>query len=302
VIAACFVLGITIFRYVGLKVGFVPTGLVYYAGASNEFRVIGSGPALFMAMVGLALAAWWMRERPARWAGLLALILLGAAFVLQHRSVWLSMAAGILVLAVLDLRGVERRLPALVLLTLSLGLAASFLLAFGQLDRLTQTMTDSVANLGNDRGTHLDRLHGWYELLKDWVGYSPREWLLGRSYGAGYARYVFGRLEEFSPHNLYVQTLLRIGLVGLSALIAAYLVALVGLRRLRAAAGADPLSANILIALLIGSLVYFVAYQADYTHGAVIGLALALIAGNAARVVPARDRVVRPRPGSLVAN
>ena len=131
----------------------------------------------------------------------------------------------------------------------------------------------------------------------------PLEWLLGRGYGAGYLRVVMGSLEDFSPHDFYVQLLLRIGFVGVLTFVLLYLASAVRFMLRAGLQGNSGLIARIFVVLIAANLVYFIPYQGDYPHGALLGVALGVLAamprGRTATAGP-RERAAVSR-GSIVA-
>jgi hypothetical protein len=52
-------------------------------------------------------------------------------------------------------------------------------------------------------------MFGWEALLSVWISSSPGTVLFGYPYGTSFRRVVDGVVAEYSPHNFYVQMLLR---------------------------------------------------------------------------------------------
>jgi O-antigen ligase len=120
---------------------------------------------------------------------------------------------------------------------------------------------------------------GWQELLTDFArSAGPENWLLGKPYGSGYERIVLGRLQEFSPHNYYVQLLLRLGSVGLLL----FLWVHVALRQRMRAGVMSGLSAPVLhtvfLAVLTANLLFYIPYGAFYLQGAFYGVMIGYLA------------------------
>lgn len=273
-VAAWGVIAIAIYRWVGLEAGFVSRATFLVAGASSEFRAVGSQPALVVAMAGMLYFSRWLEGARGR-DGLLAAVLLGFVVVFQHRSVWLAAIAMLLGLMWLRRERLPQVLPWLVGGSLVSGGLIATALALGYLDPLASALQTSVVSVAATSGTHTARIDGWVVLLGDWLHYPIREAILGKPFGSGFARYVEGALNSFSPHNFYVELLLRIGLVGLLVWLGVLLALLwsAGKRRL---ALLDHAGADLALAVMLGWMVFYVAYQGSYIHGAGYGVAMAL--------------------------
>jgi hypothetical protein len=295
---AWLIAAVVVYRWIGLKYGFVSAHVVELAGASSEFRTVGSHQALFLAMVGVAHLAHWLRHDG--WKHLLSAgTLLAFAVVLQHRSVWVATLVALAVVAWhLRTTLAVRALP-LIGLGIALISAGTAMLILSPGNRLAETLTRSVTAVGEARGTHTDRIEGWRELLAGHAGASPREWLLGKPYGTGYKRHVLGREVEYAPHNFYVQILLRLGVIGLAALLWIHFHLRRKLLHDRQRNDAPPLLEIVLLAVLAASLAYYIPYQGFYFHGALYGFLIALLAparaaNSVSRPFVARQSFVTP--------
>lgn len=295
---AWLIAAVVVYRWVGLKFGFVSAHVVELAGASSEFRAVGSHQALFLALIGVAHLGHWLRHDG--WKSLLAAsAMLSLAVVLQHRSVWVATLVALAVIA----WHLRATLAAKALPLLGLGLAlistagALFILSPG--NRLAETMTRSVTAVAEARGTHTDRIEGWRELLAGHAAASPREWLLGKPFGTGYKRHVLGRVVEYSPHNFYVQILLRLGVIGLVALLWTHFHLRRQLLNERQRSDSPSLLGIVLLATLAASLAYYIPYQGFYFHGALYGFLIAYLApvrapNSATRPFVARQAFAAP--------
>ena len=287
---AWLVAAIVVYRWVGLKFGFVSERLVEFAGASSEFRVVGSNPAFFLGMIGAAYFALWLRDsrRSALFAALVMLVLV---LVLQHRSVWVATFGALLLVAWHQ----RAALAAKAFPVVGMGVAmVSIMTAFVVLNpsnRLTETLARSTVSVTESHGTHADRLEGWQVLLTDYAGYSPGEWMLGKPYGTGYERYSGGSLRTYSPHNFYIQLLLRLGAIGVLLFLWAHFILRGRVRR----TVVDSSDGSILLAVLAANLLYYIPYQGFYLQGAFYGVLIGYLATslpaavahtNAQRVLP----------------
>ena len=160
-------------------------------------------------------------------------------------------------------------------------------LVFGAtlLEALTESYADAAASAldpsGADGGgtTFSWRVQGWTALLTGEQMDSARERLVGNPFGTGYDRIMLTgdgvkQLRSESPHNFYVQTLLRGGALGLLAFVALHGLLLRGLLR---CAKRDVASRSFLLcmAVLVASqLVYYLVYGSDYIQAIFLGSAI----------------------------
>ena len=270
-------MGIAIYRWLGFLTGIIPLKDIVEVGAGNEFRALHANQAFCIAAVGLVQLMAWIRGTGTRWSGLHALVLAVLVVVLQHRSVWVSYAAGFALVLVLEQRNIPKRLPWLIGLTLVAGISVGIATEMRLLDRLFASLWESVISVADPRSTATDRVFGWEALMSDWIDSSPGTILFGYPYGASYSRVVDRVVEEYSPHNFYVQLLLRVGLVGTFLFIAATLMAMLHSLRAKTESEFEHLSMRGMGLTLFASMVYYVPYQGFYMHGAITGLALAQI-------------------------
>ena len=91
-------------------------------------------------------------------------------------------------------------------------------------------------NYTRSRRTFEWRTEGWSTLLEGWSG-SPLNWIIGEPFGSGFARDVSGDLvaSTTDPHNFYIMTLLRTGVIGMLA----FIILAVGLLRALWRQGSD---------------------------------------------------------------
>lgn len=291
---AWLVVAIVAYRWVGLKYGFVSERLVEYVGASSEFRVVGSSPTFFLASVGVAYFAFWFRDGRSR-ALFGALVMLGLAIVLQHRSVWVAGIGALAVIAWHLRAAIRARAFSLGVIFVLAGAVLTAYLAYSPSSRLIETLTKSVVAVSEARGTHTERIEGWKVLLGDYAGYKPREWLLGKPYGAGYERYVAGRLVEFSPHNFFIQLLLRVGAIGVGLFLLVHFSLHVRVRRCLKQASADTTAWAICLAILVANILYYIPYQGFYLQGAFYGVLIGYFSSR----LPVAAKAGRPLQASF---
>lgn len=270
---------IVIFRWIGIKIGFVSASFVEMAGASSEFRVVGSGPTFVLGAIGVSYFSHWLRDaRRNILCG--ALVMLGLVLVLQHRSVWVATLGALAVVIWHQRKSVTVRAFPIVATGAVVVAAIALFLVVDPSSRLTETLSKSVTSVTESRGTHTDRMDGWAVLLTDYSTTKPYQWLIGTPYGTGYRRIVLGRVQEFSPHNFYVQLLLRIGAVGLLLFLGVHIALRRRVLLWRTLEKNDPTLRTILLATLAANLLYFIPYQGFYMQGAFYGVLISILSAN----------------------
>lgn len=267
--------GIAAYRWIGWLVGFVPLSAITEVGAGNEFRALPSGAAFCVAAVGLVQFMAWMRGSGSRFSGLHALVFAAVVVVLQHRSVWLAAVVGYLFVLVQQRGHLPRRLLLLIGLSFVLGIGVVVATQMGVLDRLASSLWESTISIADPKSTTTDRMFGWEALMSDWIESPWGTILSGYPYGTSYRRVVDRIVVEYSPHNFFVQLLLRVGLVGTLLFMATMLMTMVHALSAKVDSEFEHLLLRGTGLLMLVSLVYYVPYQAFYVHGAVTGLAMA---------------------------
>ncbi|MFJ9576347.1 hypothetical protein ACIRQF_08195 [Streptomyces sp. NPDC101191] len=252
-------------------------GQVVIDGVASESRALSAPEALLIAQAAVILLyATPLGTR----RHLLAAPLLLTVVLLQHRTVWLVVAAMLAgwLIAGTGAGGTPARGRGLRLGVTAAGLGLGvFAVSAGLLGRYGTGLTVSAS----DSGTLAWRATGWYELLGTLDG--AAEWLTGRPFGSGFDRLVEGLVVGVSPHNYFIHLLLRIGLLGLCAFLALYAAALrPTLRR-----GAD-LTSRALGMLVCGQLVFALTYQIPPEQGLALGALCALAVGVGPRLPRSR--------------
>jgi hypothetical protein len=250
------------------------TGGSYEGGGS--LRVIPAAGALFIAQG--ALLAFPMvadRSRPLlRW---LAPVLLAFVVLLQHRTVWVIAAAGVVYLLFRE-RALARR--ALTVLAVAVALLAG--LVFTVFAERDDDIGDQLSRSAQSTGTFEWRVDGWLALVAQGGPEGADEVLTGQPFGSGWSRTMAnGNVVDLSPHSFYVEPYLRVGAVGLGALLLLYALAL---RRTAAASRGDGdghgprdlLNANVLHTVVAVQLLFFVTYTPGAVQALLLGLGLAV--------------------------
>jgi hypothetical protein len=252
----------------------IPADLV-----EGDFReVVRSLNADYAFIVGLAfIAAIWLpliARRSAWWwvgAGMLG----GVTLALQHRSVWVATAAG---LVWLGLRSLQRLYP---LRWLAVGAAVCvglgvIVVAIPQvLESAGMIVTTNVQEVESRNSTWAWRVAGYEEATDRLFSSQPADILIGPP--AGWAADLMR--EHFAStaiHSRYVSTLAFYGIVGSIALLLWFgmLAKRIGwpTRSPRGRPARDHAGSILLEALFLSELVYMVPYSGGILESAVLGL------------------------------
>lgn len=233
------------------------------ASSGGEFLVTGrpmaSTQALLLAFAGFIALSIWRSTGKGRFA-ILSAAFFAMVILAQHRSVWLAtVAGGVWYVASLD---VARRfvtvVAAVVCGAVVLGLL-SWIGGSSVVDVLTESATDS--------GTFEGRLYDWQVLVERSFAAGPTTVVFGFPFGEGWLRYrVDGLPMDYVPHNIFVSNYLRIGVVGLLAMV---LLGALSLRR-----AARQRDCPTLGTLLVVVLVFCLAYNFTWLLAPILGLTI----------------------------
>lgn len=252
----------------------------------GPIRVIRSYETLVLAQV-LVAGVFFARAAGARallLARAISPVLLASVLVLQHRSVWVAAAAGVLSsLFVVRLRG-GSALAQIFLLTSIAVITAIPLFVSDDLSGVSGQIANSAGAALAEKGSAGERVSSWNEIVKNWADAGPRSIAIGQSFGADPTRYVKDeagatRKLTYTAHNMYVQTLFSMGLLGLGAFFwtAAYVVK--GLYRICGSPQGTS-GDQLLLVFVLMQLVYYVPYGTDYLQGLIFGVALTYVVGH----------------------
>lgn len=243
-----------------------------------RFRVIGSMQTIVIAVGFLILFFKMLVGRLTFFQRLLLPAMLLTVFVLQHRSVWVSLFIGLVCL----LWAMQRKRKgfqtmigaALVVVPLALFFAIP-----SQGNRVLNSITTSASQaVSTKEGTMVGRVEHWQELMSKWIGSKdPATYLIGKPYGGGFNPvYVETELGmtafDMVPHNHFVHILYRGGLIGLLAtLYIFYQLWRSGIKNLNTP---DKRWAPYFVAIFATLFVFYIPYWATYGHGILLGIAV----------------------------
>lgn len=268
------VMGIALYYYIAVQVGFVNRLEFFGETEDAVFRPVAAHAALFVGAVGVVQMMAWLRGSGTRWAGWHAALCLAFVLVIQHRSGWIATATALVAVMVLERQRLPRRFGLLLgfMLVATLGVAAAA--AFGLLDELGRRLVQSVETMNDDQGTFAARFDGWLRLMDGWMNASPGVWLFGFPFGKGYTRMHFGVMVDFSPHNFYIDLLLRVGIVGMLLWVLPTAMVVAHGLRARCASEAEYLWTRGVAVLLLSVMVYCIVYPSNYLISAATGIAM----------------------------
>ena len=275
--AAYALMGIAAYYWIGVEAGFVNRQEVFREPDSAVFRPVGSHATFFVATVAMVQTMAWLRGTGTWRSGWHAAAFITFVTILQHRSVWISVAIGLLWVLLLERRHLPRKFPLLLGFVLSISLIISVAAGFGYLDDLWLRLIQSTLSMADSEGTFAARVDGWDRLLESWMAASTQVHLFGYPFGHGYTRMYNGVLIEFAPHNFFLDLLLRVGIIGTLLFLVPTCMAFVLLLRMDYASEFEYLLARGLGVCLLASMVYLIAYPSYYILGGATGVALAHI-------------------------
>ena len=299
VLAGYALIGIAVYFYVAVGIGYIDRMVYFGDEEGSVFRPIGAAGAYYAGALALFQTLAWLRRSGTRFSGLHALVFLAFVVILQHRSVWIAVGAGLLVLLFVERQHVRHRFGLLLgaLLAVSMGIAIAA--SFGVFDELSRNLLQSVSTMDDQHGTFAGRVDGWERLTDEWSGASVWVQLFGYPFGRGYTRYYYGQLIEFAPHNLLLDLVLRVGVIGtLFFLVPALAVIVHGLRA-PTRGEVDHIVTRGLGVLMFSSMVYGVAYPTNYLLTMALGVGMAeMMRRSRARADLLRPQALRPsEPG-----
>lgn len=265
----------------------------YWNDGGQSLRVFTSTQTFFLVQgFIIGLYARLNKIGPAWWSGLVPILFI-CIIVLQHRTLWVMtfVSTAVLILAAGKVR--SRALTGALVAAIVGVVVLTPLLLGGKLDRVQQSLVHSVQEVGKQNSTLAWRVQSWQVLVQQWAHGGPLVNLAGYPFGSGFNRHIEASQNELtqSPHSQYVTMLMRTGLVGLLAMLAAYVLAIRGMWRWPQSGAPQVLDSKVLLALLLGQVFFFITYAAQYNMILPLGLALSLLA--------ARHTMVSSRPAAL---
>lgn len=262
------------------RTGIATSSEFYIDGLGNyrTLRPLVSSQAMSLGL-GTVVCLYAAMKSRAAWLYCVTFVGLIGVLLAQHRSVWVSVAFGCFILVV-GAAGLRMRLvlPALVGATTLLAVWLS-----GAADAAVEATVSSIDAVFGPRSSFADREAGWAGLISEIVESGDQRVLLGMPMGHGYERIgANGLVATYSPHNWYVQMMLRAGLLGMAAFISILVLSLV-----RAIRSRQALALSLLAALAAFQWAYAMQwYFVIFLGYGIVAAQRSIDAGNLA---PARD-------------
>lgn len=243
-----------------------------------RFRVIGSGPTLVIAIAFLIIFFKMLVGRLSLFQKILLPTMLLTVFVLQHRSVWVSLFLGLACMFWVMQRK-RKGIQSVIGVAIVVVPLVIFFAIPGQGNSVLDSITTSASQaVSTEEGTMVGRVTNWQELLNKWVdSKNPATYLIGRPYGSAFNPVVveteFGLATfDMVPHNHFIHVLYRGGLIGLLAtLYLFYQIWRSGIKGLKAP---DKRWAPYFVAVFAVLFSFYIPYWATYVHGILLGIAI----------------------------
>lgn len=252
--------------------------LLVVNGVVVTARPVVAGSALIIAQATLTLITLRWHSLPCRAlaGGLLVVVVL-----LQHRTIWIVTLVGIAAYLLLSRPMAPERISFAVT-ALTAGIAVAMGAWAFPLGSTGESLRSSYSTMQGAHSTFAWRISGWEELLARRNGLTDAP--LGEPFGTGFARLIDGHVLNVSPHNFYVQTLLRLGVIGLVLFVGVCLWALLSMR---SNSRADVLGRIVVLT----QMTFCFTYALPLEQGVALGLVLVHARrSGAARKLPIRKR------------
>jgi len=237
-------------------------------GSDAAIRVLNGPYTFFLAQGFILTLPFWRQDKGARSIRIVGILLLVFVVLLDRRTAWLALIAGIITLMFHD-RRLGRRAGWAVVTVLGVVIGVYSILR-------TSTTSEPIAQAASATGSVTWRMEGWAALLSQWAR-SPANWFTGEPFGASFFRVIEGSEVVSGPHNFYIEILMRTGVLGLLALLA-LTIGLLAATWHTSAEDAGVFGSGVVAALLMMQLIWFMAWVPGIEQGIVTGIAISLTA------------------------
>jgi hypothetical protein len=238
-------------------------------GSSDATIRVLNGPYTFFLVQGFILTLpFWRQDQRARSIRIVSILLLLFVVLLDRRTAWIALLAGIVTLMVHDRRLGRRAMWAVVAIG---GVVIGAYFTFQR----AATSGEPIAQASNPASAAW-RIDGWVALISQWAS-APTNWFTGEPFGASYLRRIEGSDVVAEPHNFYIEILLRTGAFGLIALLV-LTVGLVAATWRISSEYAGVFGSGVLPALLMMQVIWFMAWSPGIEEGILTGIAISLAA------------------------
>lgn len=268
-IAACALIAIAIFRWIatGLDMGIAASWVEPDAPA---MRVLDAAEAMSLCIAFFFSMALKVSHKGSKWQQNIYYLIGPALILLQHRTVWVVTALGMLWMFRRHARLLRKSLSAIAV-TLSVGVAL-VIATFG-VDLVTESLMGSATN----STSFIWRVAGWYQLV--FLRRADIAHLLfGDPFGTGFERVIANVRIDVTPHSFYVETYLRLGILGLAILLWFFgsQFRACGRLALRTDASDAYINPRLWGLLLLFQLAFSITYNPSYEQSMIIGMIVGL--------------------------
>lgn len=252
-------------------------GIGVYITGNNSLRCIGSDWAFILSVYTAYLFYRDLILSENKKVTIETLLYTVSIIILQHNSVYMTLAGGILTILIIKRDYLFRKHNMWVLQVVGVLVIGSVVLSMipnsplitmisTTMDKFSQALSTTS---GSEEGTIGTRYIVWKELIATLN--SPFDWMFGKSMGTGYHVRYMNSVWQNSPHSGYVEGLMRVGLIGMICLIGQIINNL--FRHIRRG---DAVWA----AFLIMTLIYWYSYSYTVEIGFLIGMSMAIASNN----------------------
>lgn len=235
--------------------------------AETTMRVLRPEQALTMALLTIKAVYDDLSGKENRLSYRTILMII-TVVLLQHRSAWVALAVGLAYLVLISKMGgvsLKRLFKSKKFIAqLFCGVAVLCMVFFALRNTsLMHQLQVGLEGLKGDDGTTLNyREQLW---AAHFATLSKVQWIIGKPFGSGYYITLSSYSREITPHNAYVQTILRCGIVGISCVVIYIISVLKEARKVRFGAGE---------AMCVMFLVFFYAYTYNFFTSVILGIAV----------------------------
>ncbi|MED4618008.1 hypothetical protein CN367_17250 [Priestia megaterium] len=186
--------------------------------AGSTMRVLAPEQVLIVAMITIYKIYHDLIREKRQYISNGGFALIALVILLQHRSVWIALAIGLIYILVkcnpICIKDINKKTISikflLQLIFLFLCIPICFFL-FRNSNLLTQLQM-GLDGVNAENGSTLNyREQLWTAHLST---LNLTEWLIGKPFGSGYLIHLTGYMREITPHSAYIQTIIRCGIVG----------------------------------------------------------------------------------------
>lgn len=247
-----------------------------YLTPNGTLRCIGSNYAFILSIYTVWLFYRDLILSKKRRIKFETLIYIVTIIILQHNTVYMTLAVGILTLLWVKRKELFVKHNMWIFQIVVISVIGIFVLSLVPNSPLTEMITSTMDKFsqavsissGSEEGTMGTRYIVWKGLI-DTLN-TPFDWLFGKSMGTGYRVQYLSGIWQVSPHSGYIEGLMRVGLLGMICLLGQILYNfIVHIKR------EEALCASFLVMILV----YWYSYSYTSEIGFLLGMSMAIV-GN----------------------